>query len=314
MNNQKFKNRKIKDFLMINIGVLLFSLSFVFLMEPNNQVYGGVTGISIVITALLPSWTRASYFILFLNILLLLLGLIFVSKEFFMKTIYCSIAAFAFPWALEWCLTPEVLSVLRDLFQTNGFLIVTISAVVAGYGLGLALKGGASTGGTDIIQAILYKHFHMPYSKSLIFVDGSVVVAGAALLCAFGNVSVLDTVISLLYAIIYIIISGSIMDAVVFSGFNVRAVYIITKENDKVKDYIMKELERGVTIVPAIGAYTNTNREMLMTVISSREYYLLKDVVYSLDATAFVYTVRASEVHGEGFSYDSPEQESNTSN
>lgn len=314
MNNIKSKKRKIKDFLMINIGVLLFSLSFVFLMEPNNQVYGGVTGISIVITALLPAWERASYFILFLNLILLLLGLLFVSKEFFVKTLYCSFASFAFPWILEWCLTDNVLDILRNLFQNNGFLIVTISAVVAGYGLGLALKGGASTGGTDILQAILYKHFHMPYSKSLILVDCSIVVFGSVILCCFGGVSVLDTVISLLYAIIYIIISGYIMDAVVFSGFNVRAVYIITKENEKVKDFIMKELERGVTIIPSVGAYTNINREMLMTVISSREYYLLKDVVYSVDDKAFVYTVRASEVHGEGFSYDSPEQESTSNN
>ena len=300
--------KRLKDFLLINIGVLLFSVSFVFLMEPNNQVYGGVSGISIVITTLLPSWNRASYFILFLNVILLLLGLIFVSKEFFFKTIYCSIAAFVYPWVIEWALTDEVVSVMQSLFQNNGFLIVVISAIVAGFGLGLALKGGASTGGTDILQVILNKHFKMPYSQSLILVDGSIVVFGAILIRVFGGFSDLDLVLNILYAVIYILISGYIMDAVVFSGFNVRAVYIVSKESEKIKQYILENLERGVTVLDSEGGYTGNKQHMLMTVLSSREYYDLKGIIYSYDAEAFVYAVRASEVHGEGFSYESPEQ------
>lgn len=301
---KKFKKR-IKEFLMINLGVLLFSVAFVFLMEPNNQVYGGVSGISIVITTLLPSWNRASYFILFLNIILLLLGLLFVSKEFFVKTIYCSIAAFVYPWAIEWALTDTVIEVMRSLFQNNGFLIVVISAIVAGFGLGLALKGGASTGGTDIIQAILYKHFKIPYSQSLILIDGSIVVIGTILIRIFGGFSNLDAVLNILYAIVFILLSGYMMDAVVFSGFNVRAVYIVSKEADKIKAYILSHLERGVTVLNSEGGYTGDKQQMLMTVLSSREYYELKTAIYAYDAEAFVYAVRANEVHGEGFTYDS---------
>ena len=304
----KKMKRRVKEFLMINIGVLLYSVAFVFLMEPNNQVYGGVSGLSIVLTTILPSWNRASYFILFLNIVLLLLGLIFVSKEFFFKTIYCSIAAFVYPWAIEWALTEEVVSVMQSLFQNNGFLIVVISAIVAGFGLGLALKGGASTGGTDIIQAIFYKHFKMPYSKSLIFVDGSIVVFGTILIRLFGGFSNLDAVLNILYAIVFILVSGYMMDAVVFSGFHVRAVYIVSKEAEKIKEYILKTLERGVTVLDSEGGYTGNKQRMLMTVLSSREYYDLKSMIYMYDAEAFIYAVKASEVHGEGFSYDSFEQ------
>ena len=208
----------------------------------------------------------------------------------------------------NWLLTDDVVSILQGIFNSNGFLIVTICAIFAGFGLGLALKGGASTGGTDIVQAILYKYANMPYSKSLILVDGSIVLIGAAVLYFTGIVPAITSIISVLYALVYILLSGYMMDQVVFSGFNVRAVHIVTCEKEKVEDYILRKLERGVTVLKAKGAYTGEDRDMLVTVLSQREYYALKDTVYSIDPKAFVYVVKASEVHGEGFSYDSFEQ------
>ena len=301
--NKQSKKRKIKDFISLNIGVLLSSIAFVYVMTPNKAVYGGVQGISIIISGLFPNFDRVSYVLLALNIFFLILALIFVSKEFFLKTIYCSIAGFIYAWLLEFGLTSEVVKTSLEIFNSNGLLVVFFSAVLMGAGLGLALKAGASTGGVDILQAICYKYLKIPYGKSLIFIDGTIVLIGSLLLhtgTAF--------IENILYALVMILVSGFVMDSIVFSGFNVRSMYIITKNPDEVKKYVLEKLSRGVTEINAVGGYTGETRRMLVCVLSSREYYVLKDIIQNIDPTAFIYATRASEVHGEGFSYDSFEE------
>ena len=231
------------------------------------------------------------------------MSLIFIGKAFFFKTLYASLAAFLYAWLLEWLLTPTVLATVQSFFQDNGFLFVVGGAVLAGFGLGLAFKSGASTGGMDIVQQIFLKYLKIPYSKSIMILDGTVVLVGSLLL--HKNVALLQNI---LYAVVFIIIEGEIMDLVAFGGFNVRSTYIICDKTAEVKDYIIKTLERGVTEIPAVGGYTNETRTMLVCILPSSEYYDLKDVVMKLDPRAFMFTTRANEVHGEGFSYDSDEQ------
>ena len=295
--------RQIKDFLNLNLGVILISISYIFIQAPNNQVYGGVQGISIVINNFLQS-SRVSYYLLALNVILLIISLIFIGKGFFLKTLYASIATFVYAWILEWFLTPAVLETVQTFFKDNGFLFVVGGAVLAGFGLGLAFKSGASTGGMDIVQQIFLKYLKIPYSKSIMILDGTVGLIGSLLL--HKNVDLLQ---NLLYAVVFIILEGEIMDLVAFGGFNVRSTYIICDKVKEVKDYIITNLERGVTEVPSIGGYTNESRTMLVCILPASEYYDLKAVVMKLDPRAFMFTTRASEVHGEGFSYDSDEQQ-----
>lgn len=299
MNKNSIK-RKIKDFIYLNLGVILITIPFVFIMTPNNAVYGGVQGISIIINSLLPGFERVSYILLALNIILLLLGWLCIGKEFFLKTLYCSIASFVYAWIFEWALTEEVMKTAVGIFESNGFLVVTICGILMGAGLGLALKTGASTGGVDILQAMCYKYFKISYSKSLIFIDGTIVLIGSILL--HQDIALVENI---LYALVLILLSGYVTDSIVFSGFNVRAMYIITKEPEQVKKYILEKLRRGVTEVPAKGGYTGDDKVMLLCVLSSREYFVLKDLIETIDDGAFIYAARASEVHGEGFSYDS---------
>ena len=298
--NKKSRRQKIKDFIYLNLGVIFITIPFVFIMNPNSAVYGGVQGISIIINKLFPGFDRASYVLLALNIILLLLGWLCIGREFFIKTLYCSLASFVYAWIFEWGLTTEVVQTSISIFESNGFLIVTFTGICMGAGLGLALKSGASTGGVDILQAMCYKYFKISYSKSLIFIDGSIVIIGSLLLHQ-GT----PLVENILYALVVILLSGYVTDSIVFSGFNVRAMYIITKEPEQVKKFILEKLKRGVTEVSAKGGYTGDDKQMLLCVLSSREYYVLKELIENIDEGAFIYATRASEVHGEGFSYDS---------
>ncbi|NLD26409.1 MAG: YitT family protein, partial [Acholeplasmataceae bacterium] len=183
-----------------------------------------------------------------------------------------------------------------DITTLDMILIVFFAALIMGIGLGMVVKKGGTTGGTEVLQKIIFKYLHIPYSKSLYILDGIVIFTGFLL-----GVNDLQT---FLYAIIFTYLSGVAVDAVVFSGFNKRAVYIISDQLDAIREEILHNHERGLTSAKVIGEYSKNERTMLICVLSSNEYFKLRDFVEKVDPKAFLYAVRASEVRGEGFTYD----------
>ena len=294
---QILKSRKVKDFIMLNIGLIMTAFCLVMIFEPNNAVFGGVGGIGIILDDIIA--VPVSVIVLVINALLLIVGWLFIGKEFFLKTLYGSLAYPVYAFFFELLFNLFDKNIIVELYQTNGLLLVFFSAIIMGIGLGFAIKAGASTGGVDIIQAMLYKFLKIPYSKSLIMVEVPIILIGSIM-----NFTGSSGVLNALYAIAFIILSGYMMDAIIFSGFNVRATYIITNKPDEIKAEIFDKLDRGVTEIYTKGGYTGVDRKMLLCVLSSREFFILKDIIESLDPLAFIYAVRASEVHGEGFSYD----------
>lgn len=278
---------RIKEWLYINLGILLMALAYSFFLEPKNIVIGGVSGLAIIFKHL---WNLdPAFVILVLNVALLLIGLFILGKDFFIKTIYGSLI---FP------LFVKLLSLLAQAINfklDDFFLIVAFSSILSGVGLGLVIKHGGTTGGTEIPQKILFKLFHMPFSVSLYILDGLVI---AAAYIVYRNIEVI------LYALIYLAIVGLVMDVIIFSGFNKRAVYIISKKHDQIKERLLHDFDRGVTGIKVTGEYTNQEQKMLLCVLSSAEYYKLRTIIEEIDPNAFYFAVRASEVRGEGFTYE----------
>lgn len=318
---EKTIKRKIKDFLVINLGVCLMAFAYSFFVDPNNLIIGGVGGLATLLKSMLGDITilgfhiHSSLLILLLNVLLLIIGLIFISKDFFFKTFYASIIYPVYIFVFEVIIELmgdnfislssvvtelESLAILSDntikVIVAGAYLVfIVFGAFIAGFGLGLALKKGSSTGGVDIIQQILLNKFKIPFSVSLIIIDG-LIVGSAALY--YGDL------LTILYGLIFIIVSGFVLDSVAFSGFNSRAVYIITKQPEKVKNKIYEVLSRGVTEFYAKSGYENKDFKLIVCVMSNKEFYKVKSLILEIDERAFIYVTRASEVHGEGFSYD----------
>ncbi len=317
---QSQKKKKIKDFLIINLGVFLMALAYSVFIDPNNLIIGGVGGIATIIKDALANFSignfhiTSSMLILIFNIILLFFALIFIGKDFFLKTLYASIIYPVYVFILELIikalgkhfinLTTISLELSEKLALSNisvkvimagAYLVFVIfGAVISGIGLGLALKKGASTGGVDIIQQIFLKYFKIPFSVSLIFIDGTIVLSA----CIY-----FKDLFTILYGFSFILISGFVLDSVAFSGFNSRAVNIITKEPNLVKSKIYEVLGRGVTEVYARNGYQEKDFPMLVCVMSNKEFYKIKSIILEIDPRAFIYVTRASEVHGEGFSY-----------
>lgn len=323
MKKIKITKKHIKDFLTINLGVFLMAMAYSILIDRNKLVIGGVGGIATILSnAITGLKINSSFIILIINVVLLLIALIFVGKKFFLKTLYTSLIYPVYVFMFEkiilllqdvvpdLSLTKEELAIkLSDIalgqnaanaIMAGSYLLVIIfGAAISGFGLGLALKKGASTGGVDIIQQILLDKFKIPFSISLLMIDGTIVTAAAIYFKDF---------FMILYGFLFIYLSGVVLDAIVFSGFNSRAVYIITSDPEAVKNKIYSVLERGVTEIYSRGGYKQEDKKMLVCVMSNNEFYKMKTLILEIDKRAFIFVARVSEVHGEGFTYDSPEQ------
>lgn len=323
MKKIKITKKHIKDFLTINLGVFLMAMAYSILIDRNKLVIGGVGGIATILSnAITGLKINSSFIILIINVVLLLIALIFVGKKFFLKTLYTSLIYPVYVFMFEkiilllqdvvpdLSLTKEELAIkLSDIalgqnaanaIMAGSYLLVIIfGAVISGFGLGLALKKGASTGGVYIIQQILLDRFKIPFSISLLMIDGTIVTVAAIYFKDF---------FMILYGFLFIYLSGVVLDAIVFSGFNSRAVYIITSDPEAVKNKIYSVLERGVTEIYSRGGYRQEDKKMLVCVMSNNEFYKMKTLILEIDKRAFIFVARVSEVHGEGFTYDSPEQ------
>ncbi|MCL2521701.1 MAG: YitT family protein [Erysipelotrichales bacterium] len=281
------KNKFVRKYVNIVFGVFLVALGFTIFLVPHNLVIGGVSGLGIILGNF---WDfNLALILLAVNILLLFIALIFMGKKFFLNTI---LGALLFP-----CFTFLInLSEIVYHLQVEDLLLSIISSsVIMGIGLGLALKEGANTGGTDVLQAVIFKYFHIPFSKSLYLIDGIVIVLGVIV---FNDFQIG------LYAIIFLIICGKVIDAVVFGGFNKRATYIISEAKDEIKTQIFRVLSRGVSEMPIKGGYQQESRTMLLCVLSTREYFVLRSIVEKIDPKAFLFVTKATEVRGLGFSFD----------
>lgn len=271
---------KIRRYIELVIGILIISLAFNIFLLPNNLVFGGVSGLSIIIKEFIP--IDPSKFIMISSLILLVVSYIFLGKE---KTKGSIIGSILFPIFVD--LTANVNQYIQ-LDTSNLLLAVIFGGIIYGFGAGLVFKAGFTTGGTDIINQILSKYLHVSMGNAMLMSDGLIVLCGGFF---FG-------VTKLMYAIIVIYIIGLITDKVLLGISNSKAFYIITDEDDKIRDYLLNELHHGVTIFNVKGGYTNKKDEVILCVVPTSEYYKVKEGIHEIDSEAFFLVCDAYEVFG----------------
>ena len=297
----KVVKKKIKEFLWVTLGVILIALAFSWFLDPYNLVIGGASGLAVIFKNF--TSRPSNVFIFGINGILLIIGFIFLGKDFLIKTIYGSLTFPAWVWVLD-LLYKQIVKINGTEYliePTNMLLITLFAAIIMGFGLGIVVKHGGTTGGTEIAQNILYKLWRTPYSLSLYLIDGVIVLLGFFFIRGNNNEFLFDV---LLYEIIFLYLNGVVMDQIIFSGFNRRAVMIISEKSAEIKERILNDFKRGVTEVKVVGGYTGDNKTQLICVLSSNQFSKLKMILNELDPKAFYYVMRANEVGGEGFSYE----------
>ena len=287
---------KLKQFGILTLGVMLASFAFSFFLNPVNLVIGGVSGVGVIVKERLGF--EPSLAMLIVNMILLFVSLILVGKDFFIKTIYGALTYPVFSFIFDKLyLFLSTNSDTFDVTKLDMMLVIIFSSIIMGYGLGLVVKAGGSTGGTEIGQKIFNRAFHFPFSLSLYLIDGTIIALGFILMNQ--NLGIV------LYEVVFMVVCGFIMDTTIFSGFNKRAVYVISEKCEEIKEILLKDFARGVTSIRVIGEYSKQDKKMIFCLMSSMEYMRLRNVIEEIDPKAFFYCMRASEVRGEGFSYES---------
>ena len=271
---------------MITIGTALIAFSVASIYDPSGFVTGGFSGLAIIVkqltAELVPGGVPLAVTNLILNIPVFLIAIRLKGWNYIVKTLFGTVM-------LSFWL--GVLPVI-PIAEGDFLLTALYGGIVMGAGIGMVFLSQATTGGTDLIAAII-QHFWRHYSIADIMqvIDAFIVLAGAYL---FGIQMVLYAVIS-----IYLVskVSDGIIEGLKFS----KAAFIITCKPDEVSKILMDDLSRGVTGLSAKGMYSGQKKNMLFCVVSRKEIVRLKELTLSLDPDAFVIVTDVREVLGEGF-------------
>ena len=280
LGNKAWRKETLIAYAQIVLGCIIGGAAYPMFLVPNNIAPGGLTGVATVLNFLMD--VPVGLTSMLMNIPLFILGYKAMGRVFVVRSF---IATMLFSMAIDLFKVPAV--------TMDPLLGTLYGGVLLGIGLGLILRGGATTGGTDMVARMVHSRFpFISVGMFLMMIDGLVVVLAGV--CVGLNEG--------LYAMIAIFVSSKLIDMVMAGLTQTRACYIITSATDAVTDRIMKEMDRGVTHLMAKGAYSGTARPVILCVLSSQEVVKLKDIVREEDEKAFMFITGAHEALGEGFS------------
>lgn len=268
----------IKRYLFLIIGTLIYATAYNLFFFKNNIVYGGASGISIITQKIIDP----SVMILILNVFFISLSLLFLGKE---KTLDSVFGSILFPIFVK--LTVNIGNYIQ-IDNDNLLLIAIIGGVVIGFASGIIFKSGFTTGGTDILNQIVSKYLKVSIGTSMLMTDGVIVLLGGFF---FGWTRVL-------YALIVLYIINIMVDKVVIGISSNKAVYITTDEDDLICDYLLNELNVGITLIETRGGYTNKKDQIIMCVVPTSLYFELKSGITKIDSKAVILVTDAYQTSG----------------
>ena len=289
------------QYIWITVGVIFVTLGYYFFFDPAKIIAGGVTGLAIFLKPLWEnsSWFTSSIFLYGIEAICLLLGLIFIGKDFFLKTIYASLLYPSLVFILERINipgdTPLQMVIFNSISPENVKLIcLFLGALLTGGGVGIALRNNGSTGGIDVIQKMISKYAKIPLSQTMYFTDWVIVLFAGLKFTPFSY-----SIEFVVYGSIAVIVEGFIIDYIALSIKPRRTVYVISDNPQSIKDLIYSELDRGVTFSPVMGAYTNKERTMVICTMDKNEAYRIVGMISKVDPKAFTFVTSCKEVRGE---------------
>jgi uncharacterized membrane-anchored protein YitT (DUF2179 family) len=274
---------KLKNIIMIMLGTSIFSFGINYFNIANQLVEGGFTGITLLFNYLYgfpPSVTN-----LVLNIPLFFIGWKVLGRTSFVYTLVGTISFSLFLW------------VFRDfkLFLGDDLLLAALYAGVSvGIGLGIVFRYGGTTGGVDIIARLVNKYLGWSIGRTMFIFD--IIVISVSLIY-------LDAKL-VMYTLVAVYVGARVIDFIQEGTYSAKALIIVSQANQEIAAKIVKEMERGATILKGIGGYTGEQRDVLYCVVNRSELVRIKNIAKMVDPYAFITVNEVREVLGEGFTHD----------
>ncbi|MBN2614829.1 MAG: YitT family protein [Bacteroidales bacterium] len=272
------------NYSMIVVGSFILASGFVLFITPYKIVPGGVYGVSIVIHYLFN--TPVGLVALAFDIPLTIIGIKVLGPRFGIKTVVGFTLTAFFNDGLTYLYGYE------PLVKNDALLSSIFGGLFLGVGVGLIFKSKATSGGTDIIGMIISKYTKLPVGQMMILVDSTIVLLG---LIVFQDWKIP------LYSLIVIFITGKVVDAIL-EGINYdKVLFIISDKHQEIGEKIMKDLNRGATLLEGEGMYHHQKKQIIFSVVNRREVTILQEYIHRLDPSAFVTVMNSNEILGEGF-------------
>ncbi len=281
MKTKKFadKNQAFIDYSQIIVGSFLGALAYPMFLVPNNIAPGGVTGIATVINYL---WGfPVGITSLALNLPLFIIGYRSMGKRFVFRTLFATV-----------CFSLMIDMLKIPLVTEDELLASVFGGALLGFGLALILRGNATTGGTDLIARMVHRRFPIISIGVFLLIIDFLVVFLAGVTMGMKHA---------LYAMITVFVCSKALDTVLAGVSTNKVCYIISKEHEAIKQRILNDMERGVTVFKAKGGYSGESIYMLLCVVNRLEIMNLKEIVRCEDEKAFVFVMDTHETLGEGF-------------
>lgn len=268
----------VKDLAIITFGAALAAAGIFFFMLPSNVAVGSGSALAMVLSNFIP--LPVSVLSLAINVILLTVGFILVGSEFGAKTVYTSVAVPTFIGVLEW-IFPNFQSLTQD-----PLLDILCYILVVGMAMAILFSRNASSGGLDIVSKILNKYLRIDLGKAGAI--SGIAVSLTSALCYDTKIVVLS--------VLGTYFGGIVVDQFIF-GLNIkRRVCVISPKLDEIVDFILHDLHSGATLNEIIGAYDNTPRKEVITIVDKQEYRKLMDFVRRTDPKAFVTVYSVNEI------------------
>ena len=273
--------RAVNKYFMITLASLIFGIGISLFIDPNNLAPGGVSGLSIILSRLIPA--SAGTLFLLLNIPIMILGIWKFGLKFIVSTLFATFMV---------SFSTNLFTMFSPLTQ-DPFMGAVFGGVLVAVGIGLVLRVGATTGGTDIVVKCL--KLKKPYLKTgtiFLLIDGVIICIGGIV---FQNME------SVRYSVISAAVTSKVLDLVLYGNDEAKMIYIISNSPKVIAERILKELDTGVTYLTGTGAYKKEEKQVIFCVVRKQLAYKVEEVVKQEDSRAFMIISNATEIYGEGY-------------
>lgn len=296
MNKSELISRIIQ-YIWISIGIIILNVAFYFFLDPIRLVMGGMMGLATLLHPLydlVGDWFTPSLFLYVANVICLILGMVFLGKDFFIKTIYASIFTPTVLLIFEHTCDPYYF--INQFSETGKVLLpILIGAVLTAVGIGIPIRNNGSTGGMDVIQKIMHKKLKINYSVAMYLTDGVII-----LLSGFRFVNGFSYDLEMvIYGVIAIWGTAILTDVIILNAKTRRTVFIITEKPIEIRDMLYKKTSRGVTFSEASGAYSGKDKTLVICTMDTRQSRKVSEFINHIDPNAFTFLVPCKEVIGE---------------
>lgn len=286
-----------KEYLVITLGLLLYTLAWTVFLLPNNLVGGGITGLGSIIQYATGGVFKVAYSYFIINAILVIVAMIILGKGFGAKTIYALIVTTLFLRFLPDI--PSIQDFANNITTENGTLICVIFAgAMIGLGIALTFSQGGSTGGTDIIALILNKFYRISPGTVMLVLD--LVIIASSMLIPNGK-SLGDKLLVLLYGYVLTGVTNYTLDMILNGRRQSVQLFVFTEHYETLTDRICNEIHRGVTLLDSQGGYSKHCGKLVVVIVKRTETSKILKLIKDVDPDAFVSIGNVTEVYGKGF-------------